>query len=64
MNKKMMNGEETMMRKKMVNQKMNKILNNYKRKNHKLMMRSMRKKHPFQKHHQKEFKRITLKIRL
>ena len=61
MNKKLMNGEEPVMIKKMVNHKMNKIL---KKMNHKLMKRSMRKKHPCQKHHQKEFKIITLKIGL
>jgi hypothetical protein len=64
MNKKLMNGEELVMMKKMVNHKMKKILKNYKRMNHKLMKRRMRKKHPYQKHHKKEFKRITLKIKL
>jgi hypothetical protein len=59
-----MNGEELVMMKNLVNHKMKKILNNYKRIDHKLMKRRMRKKHPYQKHHQKEFKRITLKIKL
>jgi hypothetical protein len=64
MNEKMMNGEELVMMKKMVNHNMEKILKKYKRMNHKLMKRSMRKKHLYQKHHQKEFKIMTVKIRL
>jgi hypothetical protein len=39
------------MMKKMVNHKMNKILNNYKRMNHKLSKRRVRKKQPYQNHH-------------
>jgi hypothetical protein len=48
MNKKLMNGEELVMMKKMVDQKMKNILKNYKRMNHKMMKRRMRNKHPYQ----------------
>jgi hypothetical protein len=66
-----MNGEELVMKKnmvnhvmkKIVNQTMKKMLKNYKRMKNKLMKKMMRKKHPFQKLHQKEFKRITLKAK-
>ena len=66
-----MNGEELVMMIKMVNhmmenmvnQKMKNMLKNYKRINHKLMKKRMRKKHPCQKFHQKVFKRITLKAK-
>jgi hypothetical protein len=64
MNKKSMNGEELVMAKNMVNHNIKNILKNYKRMNHKLMKRRMRKKYPYQKHHKREFKRITLKIKL
>ena len=63
MNQKLMNREELVMMKNMVNHEMNKILKKYKRMNHKLMKIRMRKKHPYQKHHQKEFKRINLEIK-
>jgi hypothetical protein len=66
-----MNGEELVMMKKMVNHmmkkmvnhKMKNMLNKYMRMNHKMMKKRMRKKHPLQKIHQKEFKRITLKAK-
>jgi hypothetical protein len=49
-----MNGEEIVMMKKMVNHKMKKILNNYKRMNQKPMKKRMRKKHPGQNHPERQ----------
>ena len=52
-----------MMIKVMENIRMNKLMKNLKKMNPTLMMK-MTKKHPFQKPHQKGFKRIILKVRL